>query len=90
MIKCRIDGKQITTRDELHKVISEGLNFPQWYGKNLDALHDCLTDLAEEAIIEIADFDDMKAALGDYADSLAQVIKDSAEENRKIHFMLLQ
>lgn len=28
-----------------HRALAEGLRFPAWYSGNLDALHDCLTDL---------------------------------------------
>ena len=28
----------------LLKQLGEALNFPDWYGANFDALHDCLTD----------------------------------------------
>ena len=28
------------------KAISRDLSFPEWFGSNLDALHDCLTDLS--------------------------------------------
>lgn len=37
-----LDGSQITTEDDFHRVISEALNFPGYYGKNLNALWDCL------------------------------------------------
>ena len=33
------------TAEDLHRALAEGLHFPAWYGGNLDALHDCLTDL---------------------------------------------
>ena len=33
--------------EDLHRALAEGLHFPAWYGGNLDALHDCLTDLNE-------------------------------------------
>lgn len=29
----------------LHALLARELAFPQWYGNNLDALYDCLTDL---------------------------------------------
>ena len=33
---------------QLHGKIGEALAFPSWYGANLDALYDCLTDLEED------------------------------------------
>ena len=35
---------------ELHHRIAEELAFPDWYGHNLDALMDCLTDLEETEV----------------------------------------
>ncbi len=34
-------------KKELHARIAAALCFPDWYGHNLDALMDCLTDLEE-------------------------------------------
>jgi len=31
------------------KAIGKGFGFPDWYGANLDALYDCLTDLPDDA-----------------------------------------
>ncbi|WP_229795280.1 barstar family protein [Saccharothrix coeruleofusca] len=33
-------------RAEALAAIGEALEFPDWYGHNLDALYDCLTDLS--------------------------------------------
>lgn len=33
---------------QLHAAFKEALQFPHWYGGNLDALYDCLEDLEEE------------------------------------------
>jgi hypothetical protein len=32
------------------RAIGRALDFPSWYGANLDALYDCLTDLPERAM----------------------------------------
>lgn len=31
------------------RAIGKGFGFPDWYGANLDALYDCLTDLPDDA-----------------------------------------
>ena len=36
-----LDGARIPDRAALHRALAEGLRFPEWYGGNLDALHDC-------------------------------------------------
>jgi ribonuclease inhibitor len=39
-----IDLAGVSARKELHERIEAALPVPEWYGKNLDALHDVLTD----------------------------------------------
>ncbi|MEU4768224.1 barstar family protein [Actinosynnema sp. NPDC023794] len=34
------------TKKDAIGAIAEALSFPDWFGHNLDALHDCLTDLS--------------------------------------------
>ncbi|MBR7081998.1 MAG: barstar family protein [Oscillospiraceae bacterium] len=41
-------GGAIADRDELHETLAMGLGFPEYYGKNLDALHDCLADISRK------------------------------------------
>ena len=36
----------VTSKTEALEAIGVALNFPAWYGRNLDALYDCLTDLS--------------------------------------------
>ncbi|PZS39118.1 MAG: barnase inhibitor [Pseudonocardiales bacterium] len=36
----------VTTKAQALDAIGTALNFPAWYGRNLDALHDCLADLS--------------------------------------------
>lgn len=37
-------------REELHDYLQEMLPLPAYYGRNLDALYDCLTELPETEI----------------------------------------
>lgn len=41
----RIDARRLTDSDSLHAALTEAFGFPDEYGKNLDALVDCLTHL---------------------------------------------
>ena len=45
MRQIEIDGNAIFTSPDLHKALAEALSFPEYYGRNFDALYDCLTDL---------------------------------------------
>ena len=40
-----LDGNILADAAKVHDYLKEMLQFPEYYGNNLDALHDCLTDL---------------------------------------------
>lgn len=44
-IVYRADLRSARTRDQLLKIVGEGLEMPAWYGANYDALMDCLCDM---------------------------------------------
>ncbi|MGX7827053.1 barstar family protein [Actinokineospora sp. 24-640] len=41
-----LDGTSVHTRLDFYDAVAETLRFPEWFGHNLDALYDCLTDLS--------------------------------------------
>jgi len=43
----RLAGAAWRTRDDVHAALAAALSFPGYYGHNLDALNDCLRDVAE-------------------------------------------
>ena len=67
-----------------HPVLAEAFDFPAWYGGNLDALHDCLTEIGEDTAIVITD-------MGEADESgrrILSVITDSAGENPRLRVYL--
>lgn len=40
-----LDARRLSTREEAHIYLREALELPDYYGNNLDALYDCLTEL---------------------------------------------
>ena len=79
-----LDGSDVMGREDLHNKLAEGLGFPEWYGGNLDALYDCLTEL-EETTVRITGKRDMEITLGDYVNKVLRVLRDAAEENDRLH-----
>ena len=45
-----LDGNILGDKERVHGYLKETLNFPEYYGNNLDALYDCLTELGEVKI----------------------------------------
>ncbi|MGW7734108.1 barstar family protein, partial [Bacillus velezensis] len=42
-----IDEKDVTSTEALHRILKDQLDFPDYYGENLNALWDCLTGWIE-------------------------------------------
>ena len=74
-MKYVLDGKKMVSREETHAYLKETFGFPDYYGNNLDALHDCLTEMGEMEV-EIENTAEMLAALGRYGEILLQVLED--------------
>ncbi len=81
---CVLDGEKITDKEALHSTLAECLGFPDWYGRNLDALYDCLTGMGENVEIRLRQTAALKQNLGGYAENLLRMLRDAAEENEKI------
>ena len=79
-----LDGRTIDSRETLHQRLFELLQLPAWYGRNLDALHDCLTDIREPVTLRVIHARQMRESLGGYVSSFGHVLHDSAQENAHI------
>ena len=77
-----IDCTQIRTREDLHRLFREQLSFPQWYGCNLDALYDCLTEISGK--VRLLDWETAEAQLGPYGEKAKKVIAAAALHNRDL------
>ncbi len=86
MVEAVLDGGRIDTREALHDALARSLDLPPYYGRNLDALFDCLTDLQEDVDLRIDNFRDMRAALGCYAEALWSVLDQASRENGHFTF----
>ena len=81
-----IDCSSIQTREDLHRVFSQALSFPAWYGNNLDALHDLLTTL--KGTIRLENWNTAEAALGKYGIAAARAIAAAGLENTDLDIIL--
>ena len=81
MKEITIDCRGFIPRSDLHRAFSAALSFPDWYGNNLDALHDMLTSLSEDIALSLLHWEDAEQSLGRYALSAKRAIWDAAEEN---------
>ena len=84
-----INGKEIKSQDHLHTMLAKQLNFPNNYGKNLDALFDVLRTDEDQVVIKIKSLSILKSKIGaDYIEGVTKSITDASEENPKIVLLL--
>ena len=76
-----IDGISVTSMEDIHNILAQQLEFPAWYGGNLDALHDCLTDFHEDVEVSVVNPAALMETLGTAYVRLCRVLSDAAEEN---------
>jgi ribonuclease inhibitor len=74
-----LDGKRFINRKEAHKYMKERFRFPDYYGGNLDALWDLLTERHEIEIV-IENEDAMIKHLGNYGKKILSVFEDLSRE----------
>ena len=83
-----IFGSEVRSRLDIHECISEALNFPSWYGNNLDALYDCLSEISYYVLIRIVGKDIIDQRLDGYGTRLITVLTAVSMEKPNIEFIV--
>ncbi len=84
MIELQLNASNVTGRGDLHDLFAATLSLPEWYGRNLDALHDCLTSMSEDVRVTVA-AEELIGTLGErYVRQFLRLLRDCAEENPHI------
>jgi barstar (barnase inhibitor) superfamily len=66
---------KFSKKEELHSYLKKKMKFPDYYGENLDALFDCLTDISTDTAVDIkydADNEIQRAVLAVFSDAVSQ------------------
>lgn len=87
MKNVTINGSDILCLEDIHEKLADELGFPEYYGMNLDALHDCLGDVCEETGITIMDSDVLEERLGEDFERFMRVLNDTALENDYLYII---
>ena len=76
-----LDGRAMADRPAAHSHLVERLELPSWYGRNLDALYDVLTDISRETELILRDPGAVAEQLGRYGEALLDTLREAAESN---------
>ena len=68
-------------KEDLHRALAECLDFPEWYGNNLDALYDELTEISQETLVILCNFNAAEPSCKGFK----RVMKDAESENAAFH-----
>jgi RNAse (barnase) inhibitor barstar len=76
MKQFELDGRYCRDRESFCTRLIALLRLPDSCGKNLDALHDCLTDQSGGVLIAVAHTSALRKKLAKRYDSLIRLLKD--------------
>lgn len=79
------DGMYLCDREKAHEYLQEVLDLPEYYGKNLDALYDCLTDM-EDLEIQIK----MPEKVTPYFERIIRVFKGAGMASESITLKIVE
>lgn len=84
-----LDINKMTSIPGMHKYLQRTLRLPDYYGKNLDALYDCLSTYPEALTVEVPEAVGDSKYLGDYGKQLLLVFQDASEDNDNLILKLI-
>lgn len=72
-----IDARRLDDKAAAHEYIAWALDFPEYYGKNLDALADCLSELPRDKAVIVMNAADATKYAKSIIEVLCEVLSDS-------------
>ncbi|WP_103629201.1 barstar family protein [Campylobacter concisus] len=82
-----LDAKKMAEKENMHEYFAKKFDLPEYYGRNLDALFDCLCEINEPTLIKLKN----EEFLDDSAkESLIRLFRDVCNENELVKFELVK
>ena len=78
--------------EEIHTVLKKKFGLPEYYGKNWDALWDCLDDRFDDNknyTIKIYGYGQLEKALRDHCSAMIEVFDDVHNEHPNVVFLMI-
>lgn len=85
MKRIVLDFEGMNSKEELQEYLAKQMEFPFYYGKNLDALYDCLTDIGEPTAVACNLPTVQEGSLmEDYLKRLYRTFRDAETDNENL------
>ena len=78
--KVTLRESELQTASDAQKMLARELDFPDYYGYNLDALEDCLSEICTPTRIVLVR-DGVQSDGGAWFDALEEVVRESAQRS---------
>lgn len=72
----------ITSLEEFHDLLQQHLEFPVYYGRNLDAFWDCLTDITGEVHVDVVGFSELPSSLSQEIRGYLDLMREHESETK--------
>ena len=83
-----VDAERFVSKRDMHAAFREALGEENYWGSNLDALHDCLTCVFEPTLLRIVHWTAAMQNLGRYTDLLWHVLDDAQREVENLKIVI--
>ena len=84
MAEIVLDGLELRSLAEVHDRFAQALALPEWYGRNLDALFDCLTDLKAPVTVRLLHRETLEDRRDRRGRALVRLLRRAAAENPQV------
>ena len=88
-MRIELDGRKMTNRAAAHVHLQVQLALPDAYGRNLDALYDLLTERGEPTQLVLYHSEALDVLPGGYGTALLATLRDAAQDNPALEFLLV-
>lgn len=71
-----IDVAGVYSADDFYEILNEHIELPEYFGRNLDALKDVLTDMSGDLVIRVINTGEMESAMPRFLKGLRRLGAD--------------
>lgn len=82
-----LDAKKMLEKEKMHEYFAKKFDLPEYYGRNLDALFDCLCEINEPTLIKLKNENFLDSGT---KESLTRLFRDIRNENDLVKFELVK